>query len=72
MVLRYGCSFARRRMFPVNPDHRVIYSSIVESFGVTRTNSSAFDHVSTPGELCLTDLPFEVLRTIAGYLDGFR
>ena len=59
-------------MFPVNPDHRVIYSSIVESFGITRTNCATLETFGTPGELCLTDLPFEVLRTIAGYLDGFR
>lgn len=56
-------------MFPVSPDHRIIYSSIVESFGVTRTPQ---DTARKHDELCLTDLPFEVLRAVASYLDGFR
>lgn len=67
-LARYGCSFARRRMFPVSPDHRIIYSSIVESFGVTRTPQ---DTARKHDELSLTDLPFEVLRAVASYLDGF-
>lgn len=49
---------------------RVIYSSIVESFGVEYPVSNCLRNADC--ELLLTDLPFEVIRIIAAYLDSFR
>lgn len=49
---------------------RVVYSSIVESFGVEHPPSTY--PRNEDNELLLSDLPFEVIRTIATYLDSFR
>lgn len=59
-------------MNPAGPDYRVIYSSVVQSFGVTTRSQSTQDPVCFNGESMLTDLPFEILRNIARYLDSFR
>jgi len=48
---------------------RVVYSSIVESFGVEHPPSTY--PRNEDNELLLSDLPFEVIRTIATYLDSF-
>ena len=54
-------------MYPTGPDYRVIYSPVVQSFGVTRIET-----IEPVGELSFTDMPFEILQTIARYLDSFR
>lgn len=71
---RYGCSYARRRMHP-SRESRVVFSSTVQSFGVAPVATSSTkvsSECSTDGVLQLCDLPFELLRTIASYLDSFR
>jgi len=69
---RYGCSFARRRLRP-GVGSRIIYSSCVKSFGVLPPSPELICENSTGSEgLTLSDLPFELLRTIASYLDSFR
>lgn len=54
-------------MHPIASNYRVVYSSIVHSFGVAKTSP-----LEDAGELSITDLPFEILQNIASYLDSFR
>ena len=72
-LARYGCSYARRRMHP-GPNSRVIYSATVQSFGVVPLPDEhpLAGSNERDGALQLSDLPFEILRTIAGHLDSFR
>ena len=49
---------------------RVVFSSTVESFGIKYPQST--HSRDGDNELSLSDLPFEVIRTIAAYLDSFR
>jgi hypothetical protein len=52
---------------------RIIYSSCVKSFGVLAPSPKMICENSTGSVgLNLSDLPFELLQTIAGYLDSFR
>ncbi len=53
-------------------DSRIIYSSTVHSFGVVPLESDTEKVETDENALLLSELPFELLRTIAGYLDSFR
>jgi len=68
-LARYGCSYARRRLYPMGKGSRVVFSSTVESFGIKYPQST--HSRDGDNELSLSDLPFEVIRTIAAYLDSF-
>ncbi|XP_066556910.1 F-box only protein 30a [Amia ocellicauda] len=74
----YGCTYSQRRFCPSVQGSRIIHDRHLRSFGVqpsvptplTELNPSntssfgpRFDHLS--------NLPFEVLQHIAGFLDGF-
>ena len=67
---RYGCPFARRRLRPTGQGFRLVYSSVIESFGVK--HGPVLPIRDSQEEISLNDLPFEVLRSIARYLDSFR
>lgn len=61
-------------MHPHNTEYRVIFSSVVQSFGVTQFHAAEdlLDSDDPAAKPILTDLPFEVLRKIAHFLDPFR
>ncbi|KAK2155791.1 hypothetical protein LSH36_231g03017 [Paralvinella palmiformis] len=72
----YGCPFSVRRMFPNNEHSQVVYSTVVESFGIqpspTETGSRTDNSSSTDKHVpLLVELPAEVLEHIARFLDGF-
>lgn len=66
----YGCTFSQRRFYPCTPGARVVHSRHLRAFGVQPCPSAG-----PPGAAChsdrFSDLPLEVLRHIARYLDSF-
>lgn len=66
----YGCTFSQRRFYPCTPGARVVHSRHLRAFGVEPCPGAGLS-----GAACLSDrfseLPFEVLRHIARYLDSF-
>lgn len=66
----YGCTFSQRRFYPCTPGARVVHSRHLRAFGVQPCPSAG-----PPGAACHSDrfseLPLEVLRHIARYLDSF-
>ncbi|RWS09356.1 farnesyl pyrophosphate synthase-like protein [Dinothrombium tinctorium] len=65
---QYGCSFANRRIHPFPLGSKVVFSPIVESFGLV-TNTDCDN--SNNSSINLTLLPFEILQEICKSLDGF-
>uniref|UniRef100_W5NH01 F-box protein 30a n=1 Tax=Lepisosteus oculatus TaxID=7918 RepID=W5NH01_LEPOC len=74
----YGCTYSQRRFCPSVQGSKIIHDRHLRSFGVqpsvpalltepisnnTCSSGSHYDHLS--------NLPFEVLQHIAGFLDGF-
>lgn len=66
----YGCTFSQRRFYPCTPGARVVHSRHLRAFGVQPCPSAG-----PLGTACRSDrfseLPSEVLRHIARYLDSF-
>ena len=53
-------------------DSRVVYSPVVGSYGVAYASTLSPPPSDAESTVSLADLPFELLRTIAGFLDHFR
>jgi len=73
----HGCGFSVRRLYPgIDPGNCVRYSKEMESFGVKpsepklKTGSGVKKKGSKAVyQVCLADLPVEVLQEVFGYLD---
>ncbi|KAH0622361.1 hypothetical protein JD844_024609 [Phrynosoma platyrhinos] len=72
----YGCTYSQRRFCPSIQGAKVIHDRHLRSFGVQPCISTM---LTEPDKRCclglrsdhLSNLPFEVLQHIAGFLDGF-
>ncbi|KAG8123758.1 putative F-box only protein [Naja naja] len=72
----YGCTYSQRRFCPSTQGAKIIHDRHLRSFGVQPSISTV---LSEPDKRCclglhsdnLSNLPFEVLQHIAGFLDGF-
>ncbi|KAM6467197.1 F-box only protein 30 isoform 2-T5 [Liasis olivaceus] len=72
----YGCTYSQRRFCPSAQGAKIIHDRHLRSFGVQPSISTV---LSEPDKRCclglhsdnLSNLPFEVLQHIAGFLDGF-
>uniref|UniRef100_A0A8D0ECA3 F-box only protein 30 n=1 Tax=Salvator merianae TaxID=96440 RepID=A0A8D0ECA3_SALMN len=72
----YGCTYSQRRFCPSTQGAKIIHDRHLRSFGVQPCLSVA---LTEPDKRCclglrsdhLSNLPFEVLQHIAGFLDGF-
>ncbi|XP_065110298.1 F-box only protein 30a [Paramisgurnus dabryanus] len=74
----YGCTYSQRRFCPSVQGSRIIHDRYLGSFGVQPGLVACPDEPFTRstchfGLRCdhLSDLPFELLQHIAGFLDGF-
>lgn len=74
----YGCTYSQRRFCPSVQGSRIIHDRHLGSFGVQPGLVACPDGPFTRstchyGSRCdrLSDLPFELLQHIAGFLDGF-
>lgn len=66
----YGCTFSQRRFYPCTPGARVVHSRHLRAFGVQPCPSTGQPGSACSSD-CLSELPSEVLRHIARYLDSF-
>uniref|UniRef100_A0A670ISU6 F-box only protein 30 n=1 Tax=Podarcis muralis TaxID=64176 RepID=A0A670ISU6_PODMU len=72
----YGCTYSQRRFCPSTQGAKIIHDRHLRSFGVQPCISTV---LTEPDKRCclglrsdhLSNLPFEVLQHIAGFLDGF-
>ncbi|XP_066471506.1 F-box only protein 30 [Tiliqua scincoides] len=72
----YGCTYSQRRFCPSTQGAKIIHDRHLRSFGVQPCISTV---LTEPDRRCclglrsdhLSNLPFEVLQHIAGFLDGF-
>ncbi|XP_061480031.1 F-box only protein 30 isoform X2 [Rhineura floridana] len=71
----YGCTYSQRRFCPSTQGAKIIHDRHLRSFGVQPCISTV---LTEPKRCCLglrsdhlSNLPFEVLQHIAGFLDGF-
>lgn len=72
----YGCTYSQRRFCPSTQGAKIIHDRHLRSFGVQPCISTV---LVEPAKNCLigpcsdhlSNLPFEVLQHIAGFLDGF-
>ncbi|XP_015677851.1 F-box only protein 30 isoform X1 [Protobothrops mucrosquamatus] len=72
----YGCTYSQRRFCPSTQGAKIIHDRHLRSFGVQPSISTV---LSEPDKRCclglhsdnLSNLPFEILQHIAGFLDGF-
>lgn len=72
----YGCTYSQRRFCPSTQGAKIIHDRHLRSFGVQPCISTV---LIEPDKRCclglhsdhLSNLPFEVLQHIAGFLDGF-
>ncbi|XP_077567019.1 F-box only protein 30-like [Stigmatopora nigra] len=66
----YGCTFSQRRFYPSTPGAKVVHDRHLRAFGVQPLpESRRSDH--HPQSDQLSRLPNEILRHVAGFLDGF-
>uniref|UniRef100_H3D3Y5 F-box protein 30b n=1 Tax=Tetraodon nigroviridis TaxID=99883 RepID=H3D3Y5_TETNG len=64
----YGCTFSQRRFYPSVKGARVVHDRHLRSFGV-RPCPDLNVRGAQPDQF--SGLPFEILRSVAGYLDSF-
>lgn len=65
----YGCTFSQRRFYPSAEGAKVVHDRHLRSFGVRPGPTSGLPRGGQPDQFSC--LPFEVLRSVAGYLDSF-
>lgn len=65
----YGCTFSQRRFHPSTAGATVVHDRHLRSFGV-RPCPDVNTAREAPSDQ-FSGLPFEILRTVAGYLDSF-
>lgn len=58
-LFQYGCNFAQRRIHPKPKDSRIVYNSVVESFGLLMLPPTM---PSSDPNINLMSLPFEVIK----------
>ncbi|XP_077443828.1 F-box only protein 30b isoform X2 [Stigmatopora argus] len=65
----YGCTFSQRRFYPSAPGAKVVHDRHLRAFGVQPLPESRPSGHSPSDQL--SRLPKEILRHVAGFLDGF-
>ncbi|XP_046870460.1 F-box only protein 30-like isoform X1 [Hypomesus transpacificus] len=65
----YGCTYSQRRLCPSTQGSKVIHDRNLRSFGVQPGPDD--EHVNVSQVDQFSGLPFEILRHVAGFLDGF-
>ncbi|XP_057678226.1 F-box only protein 30-like [Corythoichthys intestinalis] len=65
----YGCTFSQRRFYPSAPGAKVVHDRHLRSFGVLPHPDTKLSGDSQSDQF--SRLPNEILRHIAGFLDGF-
>uniref|UniRef100_A0A8C4RDI9 F-box protein 30b n=1 Tax=Eptatretus burgeri TaxID=7764 RepID=A0A8C4RDI9_EPTBU len=72
-LAQYGCSYTQLRFCPGSmPGSRVVYSTLLRSFGVQPFVAAELEKSARPVSLDLMSrLPFVVLRNVARFLDGY-
>uniref|UniRef100_A0A8C4N2S8 F-box protein 40, tandem duplicate 1 n=1 Tax=Eptatretus burgeri TaxID=7764 RepID=A0A8C4N2S8_EPTBU len=64
----YGCNFTQQRFCPDTPNQEMVYLECTDSFAI-RSSASCPSLDSNPYAIGLDDLPFEVQRRVAAFLD---
>ncbi|NP_001267502.1 F-box protein 30 S homeolog [Xenopus laevis] len=71
----YGCTYSQRRFCPSTQGSKIIHDRHLRSFGVQPHLSACFENARSCSVGLSHDhfsnLPYEVLQHIAGFLDGF-
>ncbi|XP_053567862.1 F-box only protein 30 [Bombina bombina] len=69
----YGCTYSQRRFCPSTQGSKIIHDRHLRSFGIQPHSSCQTDSASSFGapQDRFSNLPYEVLQHIAGFLDGF-
>lgn len=65
----YGCTFSQRRFYPSTAGAKVVHDRHLRSFGV-RPCPDVNNACEAQSDQ-FSGLPFEILRSVAGYLDSF-